>query len=361
MIKYGKIFILITVVFLMKFEPVLAADATIKLTSNPAYLEVGDYVDVELRFEAGESMGSLTAGFEYDQSLLAYQSGSGNAISVDSGRGIISDFNLGGFDDAVYTITFKAQKSGTANFRVTDSELIGLETGELLGNPKAGINMEINKISEEVMEENPQEEVTVEDPIPVEEYIPVEIDGKAFYIRREIDESTMPENFRKIDYLYKGEDIQAAENPGSDLHLLYLMDDGLGFEYYIYDDVADVFSAFHPVKAGGEYYLLPMDIELIEFENVTLTIGQSQIQALKYPNSEGFYLLKAYNSKWEENYYSYDEKEGTLQRISLNYIESTSETQNIAPVDKGVKIIFIIMGSIFMVLLISVLFLKLRK
>ena len=148
----------------------------LEIINEPSNIFQGEEFTITLRFSSEkDAIGALNANISYDKEYVEYLYGGGNISQFGNGIGKISDSNSSYTNVLEYSFTFQAKQSGETNLTITDSELIGLETGNLLGNPSKSITLYINK---------KQEKPPIETPNPREDPIEISEGGKYSILQR---------------------------------------------------------------------------------------------------------------------------------------------------------------------------------
>lgn len=151
--------------------------------------------------------------------------------------------------------------------------------------------------------------VTVPEKNPIEK----SFKGKVYYISRKLPE-IIPLNFIKDVKVFNDEEVPCLYNEKLNIWLLYLIDDKKNIAFYIYDEKNDAISLYNEVgSADLIIYLKDNDKLLKGFTKTTIKINKQTVNAWYYKNKQ-FYVLYGVNTITnEENYYSYDIDNQTLQ------------------------------------------------
>lgn len=219
-------------------------------------------------------------------------------------------------------------------------------------------------------EDTSQREVAEE----VNGYIAIE-DGE-LYVNTTFPEEMVPEGFKKINYVYKEQIIEAAYSEMGEMILLYLsnMDGSMG-DFYIYYSGTDEFMDFIQIKGGEGHFIFPIQFPVgivipdgfqdsalqwndktVRAFMVAMKVDDSEEEtdgsdedgsgknqeaetpeadelteelemAQQYAQPEDFYLVYAMNQNGEEGFYLYDSLEGTYQRyLDMSYIALDNDT-----------------------------------
>lgn len=135
-----------------------------------------------------------------------------------------------------------------------------------------------------------------------------------------IPKELVPSGFAVTDYVYKEQELSVLKSSDGTVTLFYLTDQqGKNGALYLYDENADSFSK--PVFLQSNVTLLSLDfgndVTIPEgFNQTTIAINDTDIVAYQNSDNTDFYLIYGMNAAGEKGWYSYDEKEGSLQRFS---------------------------------------------
>lgn len=285
----------------------LAETAQLSVDIHPKEIHQGEVFTINLTFTSSSNpIGTINALIVYDDDLIEYQSGGSNTVQISGGSGMITDTGSPSTKEMIYSLNFIAKKSGTASFAVTESEVIALDTGTLLGNPEKSISISIQPESHE----------------EVDKTITVYINGKVFYVFKQLTDIKLPEGFETTVVTLQGEEITGAKNPSTGLILLYAADENLQEGWYIYDPSTEMLYPYITVNVDQVYILIPLDINPEGYQPAEIEINGILIPVLKPDDFKGYYLVKASNEQGDTGYYFYDEREGTIQRVWLEEAES---------------------------------------
>ncbi|MBQ4283090.1 MAG: cadherin-like beta sandwich domain-containing protein, partial [Lachnospira sp.] len=146
-----------------------------------------------------------------------------------------------------------------------------------------------------------------------------EYNGEHYFINEDYTLNLLPSGFERYEINYKGETMCVGKNAGG-LSIMYLEHTVTGVgSFFVYDTVKERFSPFIMVdQAEAEFIILDITDEMekpLGFELVETEIAEQSVKAMKSGESE-FYLFYGMNSKGTTGWYSYDSKEGTIQRYS---------------------------------------------
>ncbi len=146
-----------------------------------------------------------------------------------------------------------------------------------------------------------------------------EYNGEHYYINPDYTITQLPAGFDRAEITYKGETMYVGKNAGG-LSIMYLEHTVTGVgEYYVYDTVKDKFYPFRSVdQAEQNFVILEITDEMekpLGYELVDVDIAEQSVKAMKNGESE-FYLFYGMNEEGTTGWYSYDSKEGTIQRFT---------------------------------------------
>lgn len=157
-------------------------------------------------------------------------------------------------------------------------------------------------------------------PLPPDDALEVSVDGKAMTILDTQAAADLPDGFQWSNLTVNLVEVPAAVNEQTGMTLLYLVsEDGKDDGFYIYDASADSFARFRVLKVAGSSYLLydpPTDAGFNGTVWGTLVYEGGSVSALLYEDGtlSDFCIVWAAPAEGETGWYTYDTKEGTLQR-----------------------------------------------
>ena len=155
---------------------------------------------------------------------------------------------------------------------------------------------------------------------PPEDALDVTVDGLHMVISDTQASVELPKGFSWSTITINRVDVPAAVNNDTGMTLLYLIaEETKDSGYFIYDVEADRFSRFRDLTVVGGTYLLydlPADQELSGMIRSTLDYVEGQVSAYVYRNISlsDFYVVWAAPMGGQAGWYTYDKREGTLQR-----------------------------------------------
>ncbi|MGI6141569.1 MAG: cohesin domain-containing protein [Caldicoprobacterales bacterium] len=301
----------------------LAAPRTeLKITADSADILPGNTFGVIITFTSrDEDISVIQASIEYDADILEYKFG-GNAVELSAGTGGISDNISPGSRKVSYEIRFTAVKPGKAKIAVNHSQLIGHDTGSILGEPVASTMISISEPTGQPgddIHEEPSETLPGDDEHLLDDsWLETILDGETVYIAKDLSDVTLPQGYELDHAMYEGEEIQVARDPVRNLDLIYLRARGFS-SFYIYDQHDSIYP-YISMDINEHYFILQTRDAPSNSVETTLMLNDKSVQAWvsdKY--GEDFYIVYAVNSIGNKGYYLYDTREGTMQRLITEY------------------------------------------
>jgi len=302
-----------------------AETAQLSVDIHPREIHEGEVFTINLTFTSSNPIGTINALIAYDDALIEYQSGGSNTVQISGGTGMITATGSPSTKEMIYSLRFMAKKSGTASFAITESEVIALDTGTLLGTPQKTISITILPDGNE----------------DIDKTIKVYINGKVFYVFKQLTDVKLPEGFETTVVTLQGQEIEGAKNLLTGLILLYAADENLQEGWYIYDPSTDMLYPYITINVDQVYTLLPIDINTEGYHPTNIKINGISIPVLKPDHFRGYYLVKASNEQGDTGYYFYDERENTLQRVWLE--EAQTENREVIFTITALAVICIIL------------------
>lgn len=177
---------------------------------------------------------------------------------------------------------------------------------------------------------------------PPEDALDVTIDGVPMTILDTQASVDLPKGFSWSNLTINRVEVPAAVNKDTGMTLLYLVsEDKTQDGFFIYDVEEDTFTRFRTLTVGGGTYLLydpPVDKVLKNLTRGVLDYEGGQVSA--YIHRDGalndFCVVWAAPVGGEAGWYTYDKKEGTLQRYHVVVVEDTTTTPSATTPDKPV-------------------------
>lgn len=153
--------------------------------------------------------------------------------------------------------------------------------------------------------------VVVEEATPIE----VKVDDDIYSVVRKAD--LLPDAiaiYKESTTLIKGEEVPCYYNEIADFYLVGLRDNEGNVELYRYDAKEDKFYVYNQLQIGGIYIALLDGDTPNGYKLGTVKIGEKEYSA--FIKDDAYPLLYGINlESGEKNYYSYDENEGTIQKL----------------------------------------------
>lgn len=144
----------------------------------------------------------------------------------------------------------------------------------------------------------------------------VTLGGKEYSILRDISAVRLPTGYELSVISYNNTDVAVAENKITGLILMYLTDNDGNADFFIYDKAKNTFSKYVTLTDTQlEYVLLTPDKLLENTKSVKLDINGVNVTTYVSDDVADIYFFYAMNGKGEKNWYGYDAKEGTIQRM----------------------------------------------
>ncbi|MBQ3203231.1 MAG: cadherin-like beta sandwich domain-containing protein [Clostridia bacterium] len=157
--------------------------------------------------------------------------------------------------------------------------------------------------------------------LPPEDALDVEVGGKTMTILDTQAAVDLPNGFVWSNITINDIEVPAAVNRDTEMTLLYLTaEDKIGNGFYIYDAAADAFTRYLCMSVKNNAYLLfDLPAEHIAPAGTTegtLFFDGNYVSAYVYEDASlaDFYILWAAPEKGVAGWYTYDKKEGSLQR-----------------------------------------------
>ena len=168
-------------------------------------------------------------------------------------------------------------------------------------------------------------------PTPEPELPPIEVkvDDKPLFISSDFESTSMPESFRKETFDYGDREIEVAVSNDGELTLVYLIEENKeSGDFFIYNKETDSFSPYNEIEGrGGRYIILPLEEGVTIPESFVETsfsyegkdISGWQLEALE---DEEYYIVYAMDGRGSKGLYSFDLKEVTFQRFSVDALNA---------------------------------------
>lgn len=155
---------------------------------------------------------------------------------------------------------------------------------------------------------------------PQEDPLEVEVNGVLMTVSDTQPDATLPDGFKWTHITINNISVSAAVNEKTNITLVYLVDpQSENAAFYIYDEVAETFSAFHPLKvSGGDYILREMPAGLIPPARAVkgvYTFGSTERTVYQFEDTalEDIVLVYATSPAGKTGLYVYDTTDGSMQ------------------------------------------------
>lgn len=191
--------------------------------------------------------------------------------------------------------------------------------------------------------------------------ISVTIDGKEYSVIRKKEGLSIPSTFESTVTMINGEEVPAFESSITGYRLVALKDEESNIDFYIMEEDG-TYSKYEEIMFGG-ITLYPKEVEEKELKKMkiekedNILFGEKEIKIYKI-SSDQYPLIYGVNVQTgEENWYTYDEEEGTLQRYNNAKVKVLEGENN--------KFLFLIVvlsaSSLIIMLFLLLLCSKVRK
>ncbi|MDR5659946.1 hypothetical protein RH915_10640 [Serpentinicella sp. ANB-PHB4] len=342
--KYKKILLITILSIILAGFPNLtfAESVSLDISVDLDEIKVGELFTVTVQFNSNEPIGALSADISYDDQLVSYQHGGGNASMVANGSGGINDTGSPFTHSLTYAYTFLAKESGEANFAIKSSEVISYDGGLLDSLSK---NVKIRILQSPSEDDTPP----IKTPEFKDDFIETEIGGKALYVFSEAKENTLPKHFELKSFTFKEREVIGAQHPITETTLVHTVDDQLKENWYIYDMTTQQLMPYVTVNINKAYTLLPVYETIVGYDLETINIMGVNLAVLKADHlPKGVYLTSAINEVGASGYYFIDINDQTLQKawVDNQIIETEIEQPNYWPIYTLAFICFILLIAV---------------
>ena len=128
----------------------------------------------------------------------------------------------------------------------------------------------------------------------------------------------MNSTYKESNILIKGETVPCYHSEITDIYLIGLMNDKGDISFYRYDASNDKFYSYSEINVSGLFIsLVQNDNVLSGYNKGVIKIGDKEYDG--FVKDDSYSLIYGINLETgEQNFYSYDSFEGTLQRYSIN-------------------------------------------
>lgn len=356
---------LVCVCMLVPCVTFVAYAANGRISFSDPSTAVGEMVDVKCVIKSTSgSLGDTSVTFSYDSSALRFNSGDGVS---SSGGGTLTYSGNGGSAEVSFTMTFQALSEGETKLTVSGQD-IKSSSGSKLTLDQGNSTIKIaagdpSKITQD----------TGDAGAATGEGTTVDINGQSYQLNGEFADIDIPAGFTRTTMAYEGAERPMVVQEVSGVYLAYLTgSDGVS-EFYVFDDDNATFFPFEQIDISDTSSIILLNDDSLTLPSnyvlTTLTLNGHDFPVWGDSDREGFYLMYAVNSNGEEGFYQYDSRENTYQRITVSVEETPQKEkkagnsifdklQNI--VDKYFKIVTVLFGAVFLILLIAFIVTKVK-
>lgn len=178
--------------------------------------------------------------------------------------------------------------------------------------------------------------------------------NKEYTVIRSLEGFNIPKTYEKINLAIDEEQVEALHNELVDYTLLLLKDEAGTSKLFLYNPNTKTLDNYEYLDFGSLSIRILEPTEILDnYENGLENINNQEIKVLKLTNDSDYSLIYGLNLETnEENYYSYDSLESTLQRYNQ---EESKEVSKDANDYLTLVIIFAASSIILLIALISIL------
>lgn len=174
------------------------------------------------------------------------------------------------------------------------------------------------------------------------------IDGASYVISEDFTEEDIPQDFSRADFEYKGVPHEGVVFEEGHLGMYYLVNESGEGKFFVYDADRDGFYPYARLQNGEHFIILMVvpngAIPPDGYEKTTLTLESVTIEAYQFADGENseilsaegdgadanigksdFYLFFAMDNTGVADWYQYDIKQGTYQRLNEEVKASEAE------------------------------------
>ena len=295
-----------------------AASAEV-LFSDPS-TTVGAEVDISVRINSSDNIGTLNMTLTYDADKLRF-------ISGDSATGGSGTITMNCNEDTIgdgYTLKFQALAEGTGNVRISESSGIdsnGASLDVTEGSSAVTIGPgDPSLIKPEDGDGNSGAAAAADGP-------QVEIDGVQYTVTNNFSDALVPEGFTRGEMTLEGETCQVVTQPVSNMSAFYLTPAAGGEpDFFLYDDDKGSFLPFESVSISADRYIVLLrndgSVNLPKrYQETVLTLNGKEFPAWQDVDQADYYVVYALNADGQKEMYQYDTVDKTYQR----YVEHVAE------------------------------------
>ena len=232
----------------------------------------------------------------------------------------------------------KAKLNGTGNIKLSE------------GNNKVNIVVTAENGNTKTYTVN----VNVEDKDP----IIVTVDGEKYTVVQKKDGLEIPNNYKDTTITINGTDVPAFTNDITNFTLVGLTDTSGNTKLYIYSD--DSYTLYNEYRFNGIsiYIKEPSDeVKFAKLKEIKITIDDNEVKAYKIDDNNYPLVYGVNLETGEENWYTYEESEKTLQKFLTGSKNSTEDvkiitTDSISEASDKFKNLSIILGVVSSILIV---------
>lgn len=183
---------------------------------------------------------------------------------------------------------------------------------------------------------------------PQEDPLEVEVGGVMMTVSDTQPDATLPDGYQWTHITINNITVSAAVNETTNLTLVYLIDpQSEAAAFYIYDEVAETFAPFHPLKvSGGDYILREMPAGLIPPARAAkgvYTFGTTEHTVYQFEDTalEDIVLVYATSPAGKTGLFAYDKTDGSMQLYREITVAADSTPQPTEPLQDNAFVGFV--------------------
>lgn len=285
-----------------------------------------------------------------------------NSNTTKSANNDLASLSISG-----YEINPKFNKNTTSYSVSVPNEIREIDVNATVADSKAKLNGTgniklsegSNKVNIIVTAENGNTKtytvnVNVEDKDP----IIVTVDGEKYTVVQKKDGLEIPNNYKDTTITINGTDVPAFTNDITNFTLVGLTDTSGNMKLYIYSD--DNYILYNEYRFNGIsiYIKEPSDeVKFAKLKEIKITIDDNEVKAYKIDDNNYPLVYGVNLETGEENWYTYEESEKTLQKFLTGSKNSTEDvkiitTDSISEASDKFKNLSIILGVVSSILII---------
>jgi len=313
---------LILILFLLLCLSLPVFGAELRLEAESTEVKKGDEVTLTILVE-GENIAAAEGSFLYDPSLLSYGSGTGGA---SDGTIRLLSLEKGGAEYLTAVVRFTAIKGGEAVVEAQIDAAYAYDGSSLpfAEGSAAAVSIRIQEEALAVPDDGEEEPS-----VPQKDYSKLGIKAEnveqavePMYVRRSLENLTLPSGYADRQVQYKGEFVGGAAIPDTDFPiLLYLSKaDGSAGSFYVYEENRNFLYPYETVNSVLSTYTFIRPDENVTipegFEPLEMAISDVEyIPVWREKGMEGeYYLVYLRDSGGNVGFYRYDREERSVQR-----------------------------------------------